>query len=31
MTHLTETQRVEILILIGYGELDKTKTVGISS
>jgi hypothetical protein len=29
MTHLTETQRIEILILIGCG--DKTKTRGISS
>jgi hypothetical protein len=29
MTHLTETQSIEILILIGCG--DKTKTVGISS
>jgi hypothetical protein len=28
MAHLTETQRIEILILIGCG--DKTKTVGIS-
>jgi hypothetical protein len=26
MTHLTETQRIEIFILIGCGELDKTKT-----
>jgi hypothetical protein len=31
MTHLTETQRIEIFILIGCGELDKTKTGGISS
>jgi hypothetical protein len=30
MTHLTETQRIEILILIGI-KLDKTKTGGISS
>jgi hypothetical protein len=29
MTHLIETQRTEILILIGCG--DKTKTGGISS
>jgi hypothetical protein len=29
MAHLTETQRIEILILIGCG--DKTKTGGISS
>jgi hypothetical protein len=29
MTHLTETQRIEILILIECG--DKTKTGGISS
>jgi hypothetical protein len=29
MAHLTETQRIEILILIGLG--DKTKTGGISS
>jgi hypothetical protein len=29
MTHLTETQRIEILILIGCGV--KTKTGGISS
>jgi hypothetical protein len=29
MTHLTETQRIEILILIGCW--DKTKTGGISS
>jgi hypothetical protein len=29
MTHLTETQRIEILILIGCG--DKTKTGEISS
>jgi hypothetical protein len=28
MTHLTETQRMEIIILIGCG--DKTKTRGIS-
>jgi hypothetical protein len=28
MTHLTETQRIEILILIGCG--DKTKTEEIS-
>jgi hypothetical protein len=33
MTHLIETQRTEILILIGCGDktLDKTKTGGISS
>jgi hypothetical protein len=32
MTHLTETQRIEIFILIGCGiKLDKTKTGGISS
>jgi hypothetical protein len=32
MTHLTETQRIEILILLGPGiKLDKTKTGGISS
>jgi hypothetical protein len=29
MTHLTKTQRIEILILIGWW--DKTKTGGISS
>jgi hypothetical protein len=29
MTHLTETRRIEILILIGCW--DKTKTEGISS
>jgi hypothetical protein len=29
MTHLTETQRIEIFILIGCW--DKTKTGGISS
>jgi hypothetical protein len=32
MTHLTETQRIEILILIGCGnKIGKTKTGGISS
>jgi hypothetical protein len=32
MTHLTETQRIEISILIGCGDkLDKTKTGGIFS
>jgi hypothetical protein len=32
MTHLSETQRIEILILMGaWIKLDKTKTGGISS
>jgi hypothetical protein len=32
MTHLTETQRIEIFILTGCRiKLDKTKTGGISS